>query len=81
MSLRFKSSSEVASDRLSKLSLIVMALGIGALIAAGVLFALSATGIIGNGGLYSGPGTVTGFGLTPSPSTPLPSAPTPNSRP
>ena len=84
MSLRFKSSSEVASDRLSKLSVVVMALGIAALLAAGVLFALSATGIIDGGLSYSGPGTVTGFGSvveTPSPSTPSPSLPTPSSAP
>jgi len=58
-----------------------MALGVAALVAAGVLFGLSATGIIGDGGFRSGPGTVTGFGdvLTPAPSTPLPSLPTPSS--
>lgn len=77
--MKFRSSSEVASDRLSRLSVLVMALGIGALVAAGVLFGLSATGIIGDGGLRSGPGTVTGFGnYTPSPSTPMPFAPTPS---
>jgi LPXTG-site transpeptidase (sortase) family protein len=59
-----------------------MTLGIAALIAAGVLFGLSATGIIGDEGLRSGPGTVTGFGnYTPSPATPMPSAPTPSSAP
>jgi LPXTG-site transpeptidase (sortase) family protein len=80
MGLRFRSSKNVASDRLSRLSVFVMALGIAALIAAGVLFGLSATGIVGEGGLRSGPGTVTGFGsYTPSPRTPVPSAPTPSS--
>ena len=60
-----------------------MALGIAALIAAGVLFALSATGIVGDGGLRSGPGTVTGFGdvLTPVPATPSPALPTPSNAP
>jgi LPXTG-site transpeptidase (sortase) family protein len=81
--LKFRSSSHATSDRLSRLSVIVMALGIAALAAAGILFALSATGIIGDGGLRSGPGTVTGFGdiLTPAPSTPSPALPTPSSAP
>jgi LPXTG-site transpeptidase (sortase) family protein len=81
--LKFRSSSSATSDTLSKLSIIVMALGIAALAAAGALFALSATGIIGNGGLRSGPGTVTGFGdvLTPIPSTPIPTLPTPSNAP
>jgi len=81
--LKFRSSSHAASDRLSRLSVVVMTLGIAALVAAGVLFALSATGIIGDGGLRSGPGTVTGFGdiLTPAPSTPSPALPTPSSAP
>ena len=57
-----------------------MALGIVALLASGILFGLSATGIIGNSE-GSGPGTATGFGnvITPAPWTPPPSAPTPNS--
>ena len=81
--MKFRSSSHAASDRLSRLSVVVMTLGIAALVAAGVLFALSATGIIGDGGLRSGPGTVTGFGdiLTPAPSTPSPALPTPSSAP
>jgi LPXTG-site transpeptidase (sortase) family protein len=83
--LKFRSSGQVQSERLSRLSVVIMALGIVALIAAGVLFALSATGIIGDGGLrYSGPGTVTGFGTivqTPSPSTPSPVLPTASSAP
>ena len=81
--MKFRSSSHATSDRLSRLSVVVMALGIAALIAAGVLFALSATGIIGDGGLSSGPGTVTGFGdvLTPVPSTPSPALPTPSTAP
>jgi len=62
-----------------------MALGIAALAAAGVLFGLSATGIVGDGGgKYSGPGTVTGFGSvvqTPSPTTPSPSLPPPSEAP
>jgi LPXTG-site transpeptidase (sortase) family protein len=65
--------------------MIVMALGVAALAAAGILFGLSATGIIGDGGFRSGPGTVTGFGdiltgdvHTPVPSTPSPSLPTPS---
>ncbi len=59
-----------------------MALGIAALLASGVLFGLSATGIIGNGGLGSGPGTVSGFGnLTPEPWTPPPALPTPDNSP
>ena len=54
-----------------------MALGIAALIGAGVLFGLSATGIVGNGGFGSGPGTVTSFGsFTPVPWTPSPALPT-----
>ena len=81
--MKFRSSSDATSDRLSRLSVVVMAFGVAALIAAGVLFALSATGIIGDGGLRSGPGTVTGFGdiLTPVPSTPLPTLPTPSNSP
>ena len=83
--MKFRSSAQVQSQRLSRLSVVVMGLGIAALIAAGALFALSATGIIGDGGLlYSGPGTVTGFGTvvqTPSPSTPSPTLPTPSSAP
>ena len=81
--MKFRSSSDATSDRLSRLSVVVMALGVAALIAAGVLFALSATGIIGDGGLRSGPGTVTGFGdiLTPVPATPLPALPTPSNSP
>jgi LPXTG-site transpeptidase (sortase) family protein len=80
--LKFRSSSDATSDRLSRLSVVIMALGIAALAAAGVLFGLSATGIIGDGGLRSGPGTVTGFGnYTPSPATPMPSAPTPSAAP
>ncbi len=59
-----------------------MALGIAALLASGILFGLSATGIIGNGGLRSGPGTVSGFGnLTPEPWTPSPALPTPSNAP
>ena len=78
--MKFRSATRTGSDHLSRLSLIVMALGIGALIAAGVLFTLSATGIIGNGGLkYSGPGTVTGFGSVVQ--TPLPITPTPQATP
>ncbi len=51
-----------------------MALGVAALAAAGVLFGLSATGILGDNGTGSGPGTATGFGdiLTPIPATPPP---------
>ena len=80
--MKFRSSSEASSDRLSRLSLFVMALGITALIAAGVLFTLSATGIVGNGGLNSGPITVTSFGdFTPEPWTPSPGLPTPDTSP
>jgi LPXTG-site transpeptidase (sortase) family protein len=86
--LKFYSSSRLRSARLNRLSLAIMALGIAALMAAAVLFALSATGIIGDGGLrYSGPGTVTGFGSvvqTPLPLTPLPlppEVPTPSDAP
>ena len=82
--MKFRSASQAHSQRLSRLSLIVMAMGIAALIAAAVLFALSATGIIGNGGLGSGPGTVTGFGdvqQTPIPSTPLPEQTPPSEAP
>ena len=42
--MKFRSSSQLRSERLSRLSLIVMALGVAALVAAGVLFGLSATG-------------------------------------
>lgn len=58
-----------------------MGLGIAALLAAGVLFGLSASGIFD--GAYSGPGTATGFGdiLTPVPSTPPPATPTPDTSP
>ncbi len=83
--MKFRSSSQLRSERLSRLSLIVMALGVAALVAAGVLFGLSATGIIGDGGLqYSGPGTVTGFGSvvqTPVPATPSPLLPPPSEAP
>jgi sortase A len=83
--LKFRSSADVRSQRLSRLSVVVMGLGIAALLAAGALFALSATGIIGDGGLlYSGPGTVTGFGAivpTYEPATPSPALPTPSSAP
>jgi len=80
--VKFRSSSEVSSDRLSRLSVLVMAVGIAALIAAGVLFGLSATGIVGNGGLSSGPITVSGFGnFTPEPWTPSPGLPTPDTSP
>ena len=56
---------------MNRLSLIIMGLGITALLAAGVLFGLSASGI---GGGYSGPGDVPSIGnlLTPVPSTPPP---------
>jgi len=81
--LKFRTSAQTQSQRLNRISVIIMAMGIAALIAAGILFALSATGIIGNGGLrYSGPGTVTGFGSvvqTPSAATPSPTLPTPSS--
>jgi LPXTG-site transpeptidase (sortase) family protein len=79
--LKFRSAR--ASDHLSRLSLFVMALGVAALMAAGVLFGLSATGILGNGGVGSGPGTVTGFGdiLTPIPATVPPEQPTPDTSP
>ena len=80
--MKFRTASQVDSRRLSRLSVIVMALGVAALLTSGVLFALSATGIIGGGGLRSGPGTVTGFGtvaVTPSPVTPIPTLPTPSS--
>jgi LPXTG-site transpeptidase (sortase) family protein len=86
--LKFYSSSRLRSARLNRLSLAIMGLGIAALVAAAVLFGLSATGIIGDGGLrYSGPGTVTGFGsvvqtpvwVTPSPLPP--EVPTPSEAP
>jgi len=80
--VKFRSSSEASSDRLNRLSVVIMALGITALIAAGILFGLSATGIVGNGGLNSGPITVSGFGnLTPVPWTPSPALPTPDTAP
>ena len=77
--MKFRRSSETRSQRLNRLSVFVMALGIAALIASGVLFFLSATGIVGNGGLGSGPGTATSFGnFTPAPWTPSPALPTPS---
>jgi LPXTG-site transpeptidase (sortase) family protein len=79
--LKFRSA--VKSSHLNRLSLMIMGLGIVALLAAGVLFGLSATGIVGGGELGSGPGTATGFGdiLTPVPSTPPPATPTPSTAP
>jgi LPXTG-site transpeptidase (sortase) family protein len=59
-----------------------MALGMAALLASGILFGLSATGIIGNGGLRSGPGTATGFGNVLAPQwTPPPAVATPDNSP
>lgn len=58
-----------------RLSLIVMTVGVAALGAAAVLFALTTTGVLG-GSKYGGPGTVTGFGsldlsaLRPTPTLP-----------
>ncbi|MGD0116039.1 MAG: class F sortase [Dehalococcoidia bacterium] len=79
--MKFRPASHANSDRLSRLSIIVMALGIVALMASGVLFGLSATGIIGNSE-GSGPGTATAFGnFTPEPSTPAPLVPTPDTSP
>jgi sortase (surface protein transpeptidase) len=81
--VNYRSASQSHSQRLSRLSLIVMAMGIAALIAADVLFALSATGIIETDSIRSGPGTVTGFGeiLTPVPSTPAPTTTPPSEAP
>jgi len=80
--VKFRSSTRTASDRLSRLSVFIMALGVAALVAAGVLFTLSATGIVGDGGFGSGPGTVTSFGnFTPEPWTPSPALPTPDTSP
>lgn len=69
----------------NRLSLIVMAAGMSALIAAGVLFVLTFTGSVGNSG-YGGPGTITGVVgdlssvLTPQPSPTVP-LPTPSEAP
>lgn len=65
------------SSRWNKLSLVAMSAGVGALIAAAILFGLSHWGVIDDGSLgYSEPGTVTGFGnvleFLPSPSSPSP---------
>lgn len=62
----------------------IMGLGVAALMAAGILFGLSATGIIGNNGRYSGPGTTTGFGsvvATPPSITPPPQSTPPSDAP
>ena len=79
--MKFRSAAK--SDHMNRLSLIIMGLGIAALLAAGVLFGLSASGIVGDSGFGSGPGTATGFGdiLTPVPSTPPPATPTPSTAP
>lgn len=65
------------SSRWNKLSLIAMSAGVGALVAAALLFGLSHWGVIDDGSLgYSEPSTVTGFGNVleslPSPSSPSP---------
>jgi LPXTG-site transpeptidase (sortase) family protein len=67
-------------SRWNKLSLVAMSAGVGALMAAALLFGLSALGVIDNGDDgYSDIGTVTGFGnvleslLTPT----LPASPSP----
>src|SRR3990170_5994925 len=69
----------------SRVSLILIAAGVGALIGAAVLFALTTVGPLGNGGpLYSDAGTVTGFGsvlVTPEAAPPTPSGPAPSEAP
>ena len=67
--------------RWNKLSLAVMGAGVVSLLAAGVLFALSITGTVGDNG-YSGPGTSVDIGdisaiLTPAP-TPTAELPPPS---
>jgi LPXTG-site transpeptidase (sortase) family protein len=58
-----------------------MGLGIAALLASGILFGLSASGIIGNSE-GSGPGTAIGYGTVIPPQwTPPPSLPTPDNSP
>jgi sortase (surface protein transpeptidase) len=64
-------------SRWNKLSLVAMSAGVGALVAAALLFGLSALGVIGDGDDgYSDIGTVTGFGdvleSLPSPVSPSP---------
>lgn len=46
----------------NRLSVIIMAAGLGALLSAALLFVLTLAGIVGDGTKYSGPGTVTAFG-------------------
>lgn len=71
-----------ARSRWNRLSLAALGAGVGALLAAGLLFGLSAADLIGDGGdRYSDAGTVTGFGnmleaLPPPPPVPIPT-PTP----
>lgn len=73
------------SDRWNRLSLIVMAAGVSALVAAAVLLVLAVTGTVGGNG-NSGPGTITGVlgdlssVLTPEPSPTAP-LPTPSDAP
>jgi LPXTG-site transpeptidase (sortase) family protein len=81
-----------ARSRWNRLSLAALGAGVGILLAAGLLFILSAADLIGNGGeRYSDAGTVTGFGdlletlSTPSPvpagipaATPTPELPPPS---
>ena len=63
----------------NRISLVLMGAGVGALIGAGVLFALTTVGPLDNGGSdYSDAGTVTGFGsvlVTPQAVTPAGPAP------
>lgn len=63
-----------------------MLLGVAALIGAGVLFLLTTAGVLDDGGGYSGPGTVTGFGsldlasLRPAPTPTAPPSEAPLAR-
>ena len=69
------------SARWNRLSLIIMGAGVSALVAAGVLFVLTVSGIVDDGTTYSGPDTASAFGpdtffLTPYPTaTPAPEPP------
>ncbi len=78
--LKFRPATHSTSDRLSRLSIIVMALGIAALLASGILFGLSASGVIGNTE-RSGPGTVPGFTVPRQLWTPSPAVATPDDAP
>jgi len=65
----------------NRLSIVSMVLGVAALIAAGVLFALSYTGVIGGVSGNSTIETVPGFNIETFLQTPLPASPTPPATP